>query len=97
MKYPKLTKLMEACDNCACNAYALINSLSEAIKEELQPREVFDNVQVKYIVMHIAFLLDETGGPTIGTFDAAMEILQSQKSHELHTLDETDINPKEIR
>lgn len=83
MKYPKLTKLMEGCHNGACNTYALINELSEAIKEELQPGEVLENIQVKYIFMHIAFLLAETGGPTIGTSNAAMEILQSQKSHEL--------------
>lgn len=60
---PKLDELAKACFNGACNPYALIKSLGEAIGE-LQPFEIKSNTKVKIIVGQISFLLGESLGPT---------------------------------
>lgn len=60
---PKLNALAEGCQNGACNLYALINSLSEAIKEEEHPGTLRDNPAMPVILGHFNSLVGQGIGP----------------------------------
>ena len=71
-KTPDLLRLAEASWGGACNPYALIRSLGEAIAE-LQPWEIAEQPAVKIVLGQIEYLCGESAGPTTAALEAYRE------------------------
>lgn len=59
----KLTELAAACDNGACNVYAILRSLGEAL-DETTPSKIRDDARIKIIIGQVSFLIGESLGPS---------------------------------
>jgi hypothetical protein len=58
----KLNELAEACNNGACNQYALVQSLAEALKES--GMSGVKTAAYKCVLGQLSFLAGESGGPS---------------------------------
>jgi hypothetical protein len=63
MSAKQLHDLARACHNGACNPRAVLVSLGDAIREAGLVN-IKDNLDVKYVVGHVSFLLGESLGPS---------------------------------
>lgn len=60
---PRLADLAQHAMNGACNPYALIHALADALVE-INPHEVKEHPAVRIVVGQISYLLGETLGPS---------------------------------
>lgn len=72
MSTPKLHELAVACHNGACNPRAILVDLGKRIVED-SVASIHDNLDIKYIIGQVSFLLGESLGPTEKTVREFME------------------------
>lgn len=69
MKKSPLVELSEACNNGACNAWAILRSLGQALEQE-KVHSLKEDLNVKIIIGQVSYLLGESAGPTVETLQA---------------------------
>ena len=74
----RLTEIAEACNNGACNSYALIGALAEAVKD-LEPWEVQKHPVVKVVLGQLTWLSKESIGPSAEALTAYRQWRKEEK------------------
>ena len=73
---PSLHEIALACHNGASNHVGLLNSLADVLKET--PTDLWrGNLDLKYVIGHISFLLGESLGPSEATVRKFSERIES--------------------
>ncbi len=77
-----LRELAEACNNGACNTYALIIAFGQAIKEgwesDMLPRQAKDSVEIKVILGQLSYLVGESCGPSFDALEKFNETMSER-------------------